>query len=329
MDHLNWRARVRRIAMLSCALAASLLLSSCTEGPSEPLRIASSPWPGYEPLYLAREIGYLPAAKANIYELPSSDITLESFRNRSADMATLTLDEALDLLQSGVRFRVLFVIDASNGADAVMAAPGIKKLSDLKGKRIVIENIPLGVYMLSRLLDKAGLTRKDLTIITARESRHEEMYRKGAADAFITFDPFKARLAALGAHDIFDSSDIPNEIFDLMLVHEDVYLQRHAEVCGVARQWFRTLTYMKQAPEAAEQTISKRLGVTPAAYRRMVAGIRTPALRENMELLGGKAPAILGPAQKLGAVMLHEGQYKKVSDFSSALDTRLGSCAFE
>ena len=102
----------------------ALLLSACSPQPSEPLRIASSPWPGYEPLYLAREIGYLPDNLANIYELPSSDITLESFINRSADLATLTLDETLDLLHSGVKLRILVVLDVSNGADAVMVSPG-------------------------------------------------------------------------------------------------------------------------------------------------------------------------------------------------------------
>lgn len=50
---------------------------------------------------------------------------------------------------------------------------------------------------------------------------------------------------------LFDSSDIPNEIFDLMVVHEDVYLQRRSEVCDVVRQWLRTLGYMRQSPNAA------------------------------------------------------------------------------
>ncbi len=136
IDHPRW------VAVLACV--SLMVLSSCSERAVEPLRIASSPWPGYEPIYLARELGYLPPAQATIYELPSSDITLESFRNRSADIATLTLDETLELMHGGVKLRVLLVMDGSNGADAVMVSPKIKKLSDLKGKRIAIENITLG-----------------------------------------------------------------------------------------------------------------------------------------------------------------------------------------
>jgi len=315
--------------MLLILLLALPFLSSCRKEAAEPLRIASSPWPGYEPLYLAREIGYLSDDRVNIFELPSSDITLESFRNRSADMATLTLDEAMELLQGGIKLRILLVLDVSNGADAVMATPGVKSLSDLKGKRIAILNIPLGVYMLTRTLDAAQLTRADVKVIPSAESRHEEMYRQGKADAFITFDPFKTRLADLGAHAIFDSSRIPNEIFDLMVVHEDVYLQRREEVCDVARQWFRTLDYMKREPEAAAVSIGKRLGVTHGEYRTMVGGIKTPGLQENLALIGGDAPGMLAPARLLNEAMLREGQLKYRIDMQPALDAGLETCIAE
>lgn len=314
----SWRV------VLACV--SLLMLTSCSERSSEPLRIASSPWPGYEPIYLAREIGYLPPSKATIYELPSSDITLESFRNRSADLATLTLDETLDLMHSGVKLRVLMVLDGSNGADAVMVSPKIKKLSDLKGKRIAIENIPLGVYMLSRLLNAAKLTREDVHIIPMSENKHEEMYRQGKADAFITFDPMKTKLAQLGAHSIFDSSDIPNEIFDLMLVHEDVYLKRHKEVCDVAKQWFRTLAYMKQSSDEAAVSISKRLEVSPQEYKEMLKGIKTLDLQDNLALITGDQPQILKAAHLLNDVMLKEGQLTHPVDLSLGLDPTLKTC---
>lgn len=311
------------------ALLLLPLLSACDGKNEPPLRIASSPWPGYEPLYLAREIGYLPPDKASVFELPSSDITLESFRNHSADIATLTLDETLDLLASGEKLRVITVLDVSHGADAVMAKPGIRKLADLKGKRIAILNIPLGVYMLSRTLEAAGLERKDVTVIPSAESKHEEMYRLGRADAFITFDPFKTALANRGAHVLFDSSQIPNEIFDLMLVREEVYQARRDDVCNVARQWFRTQTYMREQPDAAAASIAKRLGVTPQEYRDMVLGIKTPTLQENLAMLGGKSSGIVAAAKRLNTVMVGEGQLEREVDISPALLPDLQACISE
>jgi NitT/TauT family transport system substrate-binding protein len=90
---------------------------------AEPLRIVSSPWPGYEPLYMTRDLGYLNEKQVVLNELPSSNITYEAFSNGSADIATLTLDETLTLIAQGKKVRVLAVLDVSNGADAVMIKP--------------------------------------------------------------------------------------------------------------------------------------------------------------------------------------------------------------
>lgn len=317
---------MRGVLLWLLAMIALPQLTACDGRHEPPLRIASSPWPGYEPLYLAKEIGYLQPERAKVFELPSSDITLEAFRNGSADIATLTLDEAMDLMQSGVRFRILMALDVSHGADAVMVKPSIKKLADLKGKRIAILNIPLGVYMLSRLLDAAGLARKDVTVIPSAETKHEEMYRLGKADAFITFDPFKSALAARGARVLFDSSMIPNEVFDLMLVREDVYQSRREDVCHVARQWLRTQEYMRSSPDAAAASIARRLGVSPQEYLAMVQGIRTPSLEENLALISGPDPAILEAARRLNQVMVAEGQLKRDIDVGQALDADLQAC---
>jgi NitT/TauT family transport system substrate-binding protein len=314
------------LKFIIAALLCATLLSSCGKEPVVPLRIASSPWPGYEPVYLAREMGFLSPKQVNIFELPSADITLESFRNRTADMATLTLDETLELLASGVKLRILFVMDGSNGADAVMASPKIKTLADLKGRRIAIENIPLGVYMLSRTLNAANLAREDVLVVPATETKQVDMYKQGKADAFITFDPFKTQLAAQGAHVIFDSSQIPDEIFDLMVVHEDVYLARRKEVCEVGRQWYRTLEYMKQSPDDASVRIARRLGVSVAEYQDMVSGISIPDRPGSLRLLSGKSPAIAVPAANLVQVMLKECQLKQSVDISAALDVHLEDC---
>lgn len=302
------------------------LLSSCGNKETvAALRIASSPWLGYEPLYLARDLGYLKEG-VSVLELPSADVSLESFRNHYADMATLRLDEALELMSNGTKLRILFVMDSSNGADAVMARPGIRTLADLKGRRVAVENYPLGAYMLNRTLGAAGLKPKDIQAVPAPESRHLEMYNEGRADVFITLEPFKSQLAVKGAHSIYDSSQIPNEIFDVMVVHEDVFQARRKEVCEIVRQWYRTLSYMKQVPAVANSSIARRLGVSTEEYQSMSNGITIPAREENLRMLGGKLPAIMTAAGKMNEVMLKEGLLKRSVDIRQALDAGVEDC---
>lgn len=303
-----------------------LFLTACTESRQDPLRMASSPWPGYEPLYLARDLGYLEEDKVQLFELPSSDITMESFRNRSTDLATLTLDETLELIHDGTRLRIVQVLDISNGGDAVLASPGIKSLAEIKGKRIAMVNIPLGLYMLNRLLDKAGLARSDVEVFPMSETKQEVFYKQGKADVVITFDPVKSKLQALGMKVIFDSSMIPNEIIDILVVHEDVYLQRRDEICDIAKQWAKTLAYMQSNKQDAAQRISKRLGVDVSEYDNIMGGILLSDTNRNISMLGGDNPEIIQSAKKLSAVMLKEKQLSKPVDITSSIDKSFVAC---
>jgi len=278
-------------------------LAGCTPAP-EPLRIVSSPWPGYEPIYLARDLGYLNAKQFVVSELPSANITFESFSNGSADIATITLDETLTLLSQGKKVRILAVMDISHGADAVMVKPHIKKLSDLKGKRIAITNIPLGVFMLSRTLEVAGLQAQDVSVIPMPEDTHEKAYLQNKIDAAVTFEPFKTKLAQAGAQVLFDSKKMPNEIFDLLVVSEETYQKRSKDLCELTQQWFRTLDHIKANIQESHAQMSKRLAMDPSLYQAMMDGLKVPDRQENISLLGGTQPTIIKPAEKLAQTML-------------------------
>ena len=307
-------------------IVSMLLLNACSNNPPPPLRIASSPWPGYEPLYLARDLGYLREEKVDLFELPSADVTMESFRNHSTDMATLTLDETLELLHDGTKLRILLILDESTGGDAVMVDQSIKTLSDIKGKRIAIVNIPLGLYMLNRLLDKANILRQDVTVFPMADTHQESFYRQGKADVVITYEPTKTRLSNLGMKVIFDSSDIPGEIFDLLVVHEDTYLQRKDDICEVAQQWFRTLDYMNKNPDDAAKRISMRLGVTADEFINMGKGIEQTSRTTNQNMLSGTNPAILLSASRLNQIMQLEGQLSREIDPLLAIDKNFSHC---
>lgn len=317
---------VKSSSLKLIGLAFISLITSCSDTPDDPLRVGAGPWPGYEPLYLARDLGYLDESKVNLFELPSSDITMESFRNNSTDVAAITLDETIELLSEGTKLRILMVMDISHGGDAALARENIKELSDIKGKKISIVNIPIGLYMLNRMLDKAGVSRSDVEVYPMAETKQEKFYKDGKADVVITFEPTKTRLKKAGANVIFDSSMIPNEIFDLLVVHEDVYLERKDDLCEVANQWFRTLQYMTDNYDDAAKRITHRLGLEVSDYEGLLDGIIQPGVNTNKMLLGGAKPELIEAGDRLSEIMLKEKQLKKLVDVSGAIDTSFTSC---
>jgi NitT/TauT family transport system substrate-binding protein len=180
--------------------------------------------------------------------------------------------------------------------------------------------------MLSRTLDAAGVDRKDVKVYPMSESKQEEFYRQGKADVVITFEPVKTRLKALGAHVIFDSSQIPNEIFDLLLIHESVYQKRRAQVCEVVKGWFKALDYLNNEPKDAMLRISKRLGVKPTDIPAMLDGIILPSRDDNKRILGGERPGLIEPAHKLAEILVQEKMLANRVDASVAIDPEFTAC---
>ncbi len=308
-----------------CLLVVATCLAGC-QPPVEPLRIVSSPWPGYEPLYLARDLGYLKETSVRVTELPSSNLNMEAFSNGSTDLSTLTLDETLTLLARGHKLRILLVMDISNGADAVVAKPGIKSLAELKGKRLGMENIPLGAYILSRVLDMSGLKAADIDVIPMPEDKHEKAYLQDKIDAAITMEPYKSKITKAGAHVLLDSSQFPNEIFDLIVVREEVYQTRRDHLCHLAQQWFRTLDYVQANQQDAYTRMGKRLGMDAAAFRASMDGLKIPSRQDNQLLLGGKAPTLLVPARRLSDIMQRGNMISGPADIAASIDSSFASC---
>ncbi len=302
-------ARFFRVLYYLCLSLGFLLvcfssLSSCTQQLPPYLRIASNQWPGYEPLYLARELGYFDQSRIKLYELPNASVMLNAFRNRAVDVVTLTLDEALLLQHDGMDVRILLVLDNSYGADVLMARPELKTLSDLKGKRVGLESGALGAFMLSRSLEIAGLTPADVIPVPVTIDKQVQAYKDGLFDALVTFDPVRTELLKMDAHILLDSKKLPNEIFDVLVVRADVYQQRPEEMQQIISVWFRTLEYIKAHPQKAFTQMAPRNGLNYAEFSAAMAGIRQSDIEENRRLLTGDQPGLLIPAQKMVNVML-------------------------
>lgn len=296
-------AIVRKIAL--CPLLLLLLLSticSCAQEPQPPLRIGTNIWVGYEPLFLARELGYFDNTRIGLVEYTSSSESMRSMQNGTIDGAALTLDEVLQLLESGLELKVVLVMDVSHGGDAILARPDIPDLAGLKGRRVGYESTPLGAFMLTRALQSAGMTAADIKPVVLDVSSHESEFIKGHIDAVVAYDPVRSRLLSAGAHTLFDSSQIPDEIVDVLVVQGQIARQKPRQVEKLLESWFRALESLENEPSAAAKIMSKRSQQSAEAFLSSLSGLRFPDLAANHRLLGGKVPALLMTAQQLEQV---------------------------
>lgn len=285
------------------ALILALASSGCVPGPTPTLRLGTNVWIGYEPLYLARELGELPRERIRLVEYPSATEVMRALRNHSLEAASLTLDEVLQLRQDDMPVQIVLVHDVSAGGDVILARPEITDVTGLVGKRVGVEASALGAFMLTRALESTGVSPKDLDVVSLDVNTHADAYRAGDVDAVVTFEPVRTTLLADGAREIFSSRAIPNEIVDVLVVHED-FLASHPDIVQeLVDGWFRALEFMQAEPESAAKVIARRLKLPPEDVPNVYRGVQLPSRADNLALLGGTPPALTTTIESLARIL--------------------------
>lgn len=318
------RIFLRRLLPATLLLVLSLGLIRCGDMPPPPLSIGTNVWPGYEPMYLARDMGWFSPHDGRMVEFEDSPEVMRALRFGAIDAAALTLDEALRLKAEGVPLRIVLVMDQSNGADVLLARPGIKTLADLKGKRIGVEIGAVGSYMLRRALDKAGLSEQSVRIVSMDVNADEAAYRDGRIDAVVTFEPERTRLIAAGAHVLFDSSEIPGEIVDVLVVRPEAASRRHrGQWAHIMGAWFHALAYLHEHPQDAARHMALRLKLSPQEVLAACGRLRFPDMDENLRLMQGAPAPLSTVASRTSALMLDRGLIAHQPDLEGLVDPRL------
>ncbi|EKD34367.1 MAG: hypothetical protein ACD_75C02370G0002 [uncultured bacterium] len=298
-------------------LSLAFLLLGCTGEEAKPLRIGTCVWPGYEPLFLGRSLGYFEKTAVQLVELNSASEVIRNFRNGAFEGAVLTLDEALLLADSGTDIGLVLVMDISHGGDVILGRPELTTIDAIRGKRVGIENTALGAYVLSRATEMAGIAMGELTVIPLEISEHEAAYLQEKVDAVVTFEPVKTRLVTAGARILFDSRQIPGEIVDVLVVRHD-YLEKHSqEVRKLLDGWFRALDYLGKNPQDAAARMTGRMKISPAEILESYNGLRLPDRAENLSMLGGPHPSLTATAERLAGTMLTRKLLFKEPDIKS------------
>ena len=273
----------------SFLLAPLLLVISCFSY-SQPLRVGTTLWPGYEPLYLAEEINAF-KHDIRIINYPSSSEVLRAFKNNTLEAAALTLDEVVLLAESGSDIDIILIMDISEGADVIMGRPELVNMQGLKGAKVAVESTAVGAYTLSRALEIHNIDIKNISLINSVLSSHKDNYINKVADAVVTFEPVRTQLLKQGAIELFSSKEMPGEILDVLVVHKQSISSYQEQLYDIVKGWFEGLKQLKQSPEASYRFIASRLKLTEDDVKKSYFGLTLPSLKENKSImLGNPAP---------------------------------------
>lgn len=170
----------------------------------------------------------------------------------------------------GVDTTALIVGDYSNGNDAViLKGPG--DLASLKGKPVHLVELSVSHYLLARALDSVGLAEADLSgVVNTSDADMIAAYGTDGVEAVVTWNPLVSEIMAQpGATRLFDSSNIPGEIIDLMVVNTATLADNPEFGKAVTGAWYELMALMaSDTPEgiAARTAMAEASGTDLAGY---------------------------------------------------------------
>lgn len=286
-------------------LSTGMMAMGCS--PSTPLKIALQPWCGYQFLVLAQNLGWLPPEHIALQPVALASDAVTLIEQGRVDGAALTLDEVLRLRDRGIDLTVVMVFDVSVGADVLLARPNVADVSQLRGKRIGVEDSGLAKIMIAKLLAQAQLD-PDALQLEIIGSDHLDAWQRGQLDAILTYEPALSRLQAeQGLVRIFDSHDAPQLIVDVLAIRRASLTQHDTALRELMAGHFRALELWYSNPIDTAHRLSLSLGVDSEQVKTLFKGLDMPDVLYNRQYLHPPAAQLQHSAREIADIFIRQG----------------------
>ena len=274
--------------MRRLAFAAAVLV--LTAGPlhaqeRDSFRIAWSIYVGWMPWGWAADEGIVDKW-AETYgidiEVVQINDYIESINQYTAgafDGCVMTNMDALTIpAVGGVDSTALIVGDFSNGNDGIVSKTATD-VAALEGERVNLVELSVSHYLLARALEENGLAERDLTVVNTSDADMVSVFTStDDVEHVVTWNPLLAEVAAYpDATKLFDSSQIPGEIIDMMVVDTEVLAANPDFGKALVGAWYETMAIMAgddAAGRAARAAMGEASGTDLAGYEAQLASTR-------------------------------------------------------
>ena len=182
---------------------------------------------------------------------------IESINQFSAgefDGCTMANTDALGITAAGgVDSTSLIIGDFSNGNDVVISKDA-KSIKDLKGTNVNLVELSISHYLLARGLEKNGMSEKDITVVNTSDADMVSAYTTDDVSSVVTWKPQVSEILAMPkANNLFNSSDIPGEIIDLMVVNTQTLKDNPEFGKAMVGAWYEMMSLMNSDTKEAKE----------------------------------------------------------------------------
>lgn len=219
------------------------------------LNIAVQPIPGYLPLSLLEENGWVEEAlkeagydnvEVTYTEFESGPPENESFASGAQDIGVMGNVPTISAAAAGQSRTILGVAYNGEKTEAILIPEDseISSVSDLKGKKIGLVIGSIAQDFVERLLDQEGLTDADVELVNLASTEQQNALATGQVDAIAVWQPMIAQVEAAGSGKVLvdgsgiykcenlisGNTDYINENPEIVQIFMEQYARAAAEV---------------------------------------------------------------------------------------------------
>jgi NitT/TauT family transport system substrate-binding protein len=240
---------------LSKTLICLCLLTSSLWAEKPSFTVGWSVYVGWNPYYYMAKSGILRkwADKYGInIKVQRFDYapSLDAFVAKNIDACAMTNMETLDMpAAAGIDTTAILIGDYSNGNDAVLARKDVT-LKQIPGKQVMLVEKTVSQYLFERAMVLNGLgdqLKKVHYLNTSDADIASAFIADQSKDVVVTWKPMVSQIVRTkGVKTLFNSSQIPGEILDLLVVRTDVLKRPDGQkfAKAVAGAWYEVMSQM-------------------------------------------------------------------------------------
>ena len=276
--------------------------------------LGMSGWTGFAPLSLADKAGIFKknGLDVEIKFIPQKDRHL-ALASGAIQCAATTVETHVAWNANGVPIVQIFQMDKSFGADGIAVRGDIKTFADLKGKTIGVDAPGTSPYFgLAWMLNKNGMTLKDVKLTTLAPQAAAQAFVAGQNDAAMTYEPYLSTVRDNPA-----AGKIMATTIDYPMVMDTVgcaptWLKTNAKAAkALTESYFQALEMIKADPAKSNELMGSAVKQTGEQFAKSASYLRWQDKAANQKFFAGEITAFMKESEK---ILLEAGVIRKAPD---------------
>jgi len=272
----------RKLILTALGLAACLAAAPSAEAAKKTdFKICWSIYVGWMPWGQIQQSGIMKkwadkyGITVDIVQINDYVESINQYTAGAFDGCSMTNMDALSIPAAGsVDTTALIIGDFSNGNDGIIMK-GKDNLADIAGQNVNLVELSVSHYLLARALDSVSLKESDITVVNTSDADMVAAYGTPDVTTVVTWNPLLSEIDAMdGANKVFDSSQIPGEIIDTMMVNTETLKDNPEFGKALVGAWYEMMSVMSKTDEAAtaaRTAMAEASGTDLAGYDAQLA----------------------------------------------------------